>query len=65
VNGFDVEAKAANSKVIFEEPNPPDCHLAQHADPRNLDLRLSTSFKLGWSKLTNAFVSENRRRPPR
>ena len=58
-HGFDVEGESGKLEVIFEEPEEAKFVVSPNTPVREIWISaLSTSFKLGWSDLRNAFVHE-------
>src|SRR5215475_9320831 len=56
-HGFDVEGQSGKLEVIFEDPSPAKFVISPNTPVREIWISaLSTSFKLGWSELKNAFV---------
>jgi len=56
---FDVEGESGKLEVIFEEPEPARFVISPNTPIREIWVSaLSTSFKLAWSELRNAFVLE-------
>ncbi|MGB4784961.1 MAG: iron donor protein CyaY, partial [Candidatus Acidiferrum sp.] len=58
-HGFDVEGESGKLEVIFEEPEEAKFVISPNTPVREIWISaLSTSFKLGWNELRNAFVHE-------
>ena len=58
-HGFDVEGQSGKLEVIFEEPEEAKFVVSPNTPVREIWISaLSTSFKLGWSDSTNAFILE-------
>lgn len=58
-HGFDVEGESGKLEVIFEEPEEAKFVVSPNTPVREIWISaLSTSFKLGWSDVRNAFVLE-------
>jgi len=58
-HGFDVEGESGKLEVLFEEPEEAKFVVSPNAPMREIWISaLSTSFKLGWSEVKNAFVLE-------
>src|SRR5713226_7639487 len=58
-HGFDVEGESGKLEVIFEEPEPAKFVISPNTPVREIWISaLSTSFKLGWSETSNAFILE-------
>jgi iron donor protein CyaY len=58
-HGFDVEGGSGKLEVVFEEPEPAKFVISPNTPVREIWISaLSTSFKLGWSEVKNAFVLE-------
>src|ERR1700676_2518304 len=56
---FDVEGESGKLEIIFEDPEPARFVISPNTPIREIWISaLSTSFKLGWSDVRNAFVSE-------
>ena len=58
-HGFDVEGQSGKLEVLFEEPGEAKFVISPNTPVREIWVSaLSTSFKLGWNELRNAFVHE-------
>ena len=58
-HGFDVEGEGGKLEVIFEVPEEARFVVSPNTPVREIWISaLSTSFKLGWSEVKNAFVLE-------
>jgi len=58
-HGFDVEGESGKLEVLFEEPEEAKFVISPNTPMREIWISaLSTSFKLGWSEVKNAFVLE-------
>lgn len=58
-HGFDVEGESGKLEVIFEEPEEAKFVISPNTPVREIWISaLSTSFKLGWNDIRNAFVLE-------
>jgi CyaY protein len=56
-HGFDVEGESGKLEVIFEEPEPAKFVVSPNTPIREIWVSaLSTSFKLAWSDVRNAFI---------
>lgn len=59
VHDFEVEGGSGKLEVLFEEPEETKFVISPNAPVRQIWISaLSTSFKLGWSDSSNAFVLE-------
>jgi len=58
-HGFDVEGESGKLEVLFEEPEEAKFVISPNTPMREIWISaLSTSFKLRWSEVKNAFVLE-------